>query len=207
MPANDQAPQGEGFSAAAERNKGPILDVLSRVLPAHGLVLEIASGSGQHVVHFASALRSLTWQPSEADERRRKSIAERVAHAALTNVKAPLDLDVTTFPWPVQAASAIVCINMIHVAPWPATRALFQGAEALLPAQHKLVLYGPYRRFGRHTAPSNAAFDTDLRARNADWGLRDMEAVEELARTHRFVLCETVGMPANNFTLVFSRVP
>jgi hypothetical protein len=194
------------LSAAAERNKGPILDVLTRVLPAHGVVLEVASGTGQHVVHFAKALAGLTWQPSEADAHRRRSIASRVERESLANVSAPLDLDVTRLPWPIQAATAVVCINMIHVAPWAAAEALFEGARALLPAQHVLFLYGPYRRFGLHTAQSNAAFDLDLRERDRDWGLRDMEAVAESGRVRGFALREVVDMPANNFSLVFARV-
>jgi cyclopropane fatty-acyl-phospholipid synthase-like methyltransferase len=196
---------GKWFTPSAERNKGPILDVLARVLPRRGVVLEIASGTGQHVVHFAKALPGLTWQPSDQDAELRESIALRVAEERLANVNPPIDLDVSGLPWPLRRADAVVCINMIHVAPWPATRALFEGARALLPAQHVLFLYGPYRRFGRHTAKSNEQFDSDLRAHDPEWGLRDVEAVSEVAASYGFALAEIVEMPANNLSLVFKR--
>src|SRR5262245_25076456 len=186
---------GKWFIPSAERNKGPILDVLARVLPRHGVVLEIASGTGQQVVHFARALSGLTWQPSDPDAELRDSIALRVRDEQLTNVNPPIDLDVTRLPWPLQTADAAVCINMIHVAPWSATLALFEGAKALLPAQHVLFLYGPYRRFGGHTSEGNAQFDSNLRARNSEWGLRDLEAVSEVAARASFVLAEIVEMP------------
>ena len=196
---------GTWFLSAAERNKGPILDVLARVLPKRGVVLEIASGTGQHVIHFAKALPSLTWQPSDADAELRDCVVLRVQEERLANVNPPVDLDVTRLPWPLTAADAAVCINMIHVAPWSATLALFEGAKALLPARAILFLYGPYRRFGAHTSESNAKFDSDLRAQNPEWGLRDMEAVSEVAARAGFALAEVVAMPANNFSLVFER--
>jgi hypothetical protein len=196
---------GKWFIDAAERNKGPILDVLARVLPPRGVVLEIASGTGQHVVHFAKAFAGLTWQPSDPDAELRESIALRVRDEQLPNVNPPIDLDVMRLPWPLQTADALVCINLIHVAPWSATRALFEGAKALLPTEHVLFMYGPYRRYGRHTAESNARFDSDLRARNVEWGLRDLEAVSDVAGRAGFALAEIVDMPANNFSLVFRR--
>jgi SAM-dependent methyltransferase len=201
----EKRPDGKWSSAPAERNKGPILDVLARVLPKRGLVLEIASGTGQHIVHFARALPDLRWQPSDADAEFRRSVALRAAEEGLTNVNAPIDLDVTRLPWPLKAVDAIVCINMIHVAPWPATQALFEGARALLAPGKVLFLYGPYRRFGGHTAPSNEKFDSDLRAQNPAWGLRDMEAVAEVAASAGFAPPEIVEMPANNFSLIFRR--
>jgi hypothetical protein len=196
---------GKWFIPAAERNKGPILDVLVRVLSGPGVVLEISSGTGQHVVHFAKALPGLAWQPSDPDPEFRESIALRVREEQLANVKPPIDLDVTRLPWPLRTAAAVVCINMIHVAPWPATLALLKGARALLPAQHVLFLYGPYRRLGQHTSKSNEQFDSDLRAHDPEWGLRDLEAVSEAAASSGFVLAEIVGMPANNFSLIFKR--
>ena len=196
---------GKWSSPAAERNKGPILDVLARVLPRRGLVLEIASGTGQHVIHFAKALPGLTWQPSDPDLEIRESIARRVGEEKLANINPPIELDVTRLPWPLQTADAVVCINMIHVAPWSATLALLEGTRALLPAQHVLFLYGPYRRHGQHTSKSNEQFDSDLRAQNSEWGLRDMEAVAAVAAGAGFALAETVAMPANNFSLVFKR--
>jgi SAM-dependent methyltransferase len=196
---------GKWFTGSAERNKGPIVDVLARVLPRRGLVLEIASGTGQHVMHFAKALSGLTWQPSDPDAELRESIALRVREEQRANVNSPIDLDVTKLPWPLQAANAVVAINLIHVAPWSATLALFEGAKTLLSTGQVLFLYGPYRRFGHHTSESNAQFDLDLRAHNPEWGLRDLEAVSDVAAGAGFVLAETVEMPANNFSLVFKR--
>ena len=196
---------GKRFAPSAERNKGPILDVLGRVLRGPGVVLEIASGTGQHVVHFAKALPGLDWQPSEPDPELRESIALRVREERLANVRPPMDLDVTRLPWPLRKAAAVLCINMIHIAPWSATLALLEGASALLPAGRILFLYGPYRRFGRHTAKSNEQFDADLRARDPEWGLRDVEAVSEAAATSGFALSEVVEMPANNLSLIFKR--
>lgn len=201
----EKTADGKWTLAAAERNKDPILGVLARVLPSRGLVLEVASGTGQHVMHFAAALPDLTWQASDPDAELRRSIALRIGEDSRTNVKSPIDLDVTRLPWPLPAADAVVAINMIHVAPWPATQALFEGAKALLARAGVLFLYGPYRRFGAHTSPSNAQFDADLRAQNPEWGLRDMEAVADIAADAGFVLAETVPMPANNFSLVFRR--
>jgi hypothetical protein len=196
---------GKWFLPPSERNKGPILDVLSRVLPSRGVVLEIASGTGQHVVHFAKALPDLTWQPSDPDAELRESIALRVRDEQLPNVNPPIDLDVSRLPWPLQTTDAVVCINMIHVAPWSATLALLEGTKALLPTQHVLFLYGPYRRFGQHTSRSNEQFDSDLRAQDPEWGLRDLEVVSEAAASTGFVLAEIVEMPANNFSLIFKR--
>jgi len=201
----EKTADGKWSSPSAERNKGPILDVLARVLPRRGLVLEIASGTGQHVVHFAKALPDLTWQPSDPDLELRESIALRVSEEQATNINRPIDLDVTKLPWPLQTADAVVAINMIHVAPWAATLALFEGAKALLSTGQVLFLYGPYRRHGRHTSESNAQFDLALRARSPDWGLRDLEAVSDVAAAAGFALAEIVEMPANNFSLVFKR--
>jgi SAM-dependent methyltransferase len=201
----EKAASGKWSSPAAERNKGPILEVLARVLPRRGLVLEIASGTGQHVMHFADALPDLTWQPSDPDAELRASVALRLREEPRANVETPIDLDVTTLPWPLQAADAVLAINMIHVAPWSATLALFEGAKTLLAPGHVLFLYGPYRRFGGHTSESNAQFDRDLRARDPAWGLRDMEAVTDVSAGAEFELAETIAMPANNFSLVFKR--
>lgn len=201
----ERTADGKWSTPTAERNKGPIFDVLAQVLPSRGLVLEIASGTGQHVMHFAKALSGLTWQPSDPDAELRESIGLRIQEERRANVKWPIDLDVIKLPWPLQTADAILAINMIHVAPWPATLALFEGAKALLSTQAVLFLYGPYRRFGRHTTESNAQFDLDLRTQNPEWGLRDLEAVSEVAARAGFILAETVEMPANNFSLVFKR--
>lgn len=190
---------------AAERNAAPILEVLRGALPARGTVLEIASGTGQHAAHFAAALPDLAWQPSDADPRARASIAAWRAQSGLANLLAPLDLDVLREPWPIAAADAVVCINMIHISPWAATGALMRGAGARLPAGGVLVTYGPYRRGGAHTAPGNEAFDASLRERDPAWGVRDMEAVEALAEAAGLVCEARVPMPANNFSLVLRK--
>jgi SAM-dependent methyltransferase len=191
---------------AAERNREPILDVLSRVLPKTGLVLEIASGTGQHAVHFASALPALTWQPSDPDAASRASIDAWRKHTSLANLNAPIALDVLSAPWPVpDSLAAIVCINMIHIAPWEAAEALFKGAGESLANSGVLFLYGPYKRGGAHTAPSNEAFDNQLRATNPAWGIRNMEDVAELGRHANLWMEEAVPMPANNFCLIFRR--
>src|SRR4029450_253125 len=164
-------------------------------------MLEIGSGTGQHVVHFAKALPRLSWQPSDPDPENRRSIALWSRVEKTGNVLVPLELDVRKQPWPIGAADAIVCINMIHVSPWAATQALFAGAREVLPRDGLLFLYGPYRRHGRHTAPSNEAFDPDLRAHDPAWGLRDIEDVEKVGDRAGFALAETVGRPATNFRL------
>jgi hypothetical protein len=198
---------------AAERNKEPILTVLMRVLPESGVVLEIASGTGQHVVHFARELPCLTWQPSDPDPQMRASIVAWVAEAGLPNVRPPLDLDVCSeaWPlervdaWPVERADAVVCINMIHIAPWDATLHLMGGASRLLPVRGVLVLYGPFRRFGRHIAPSNEVFDNQLKRTDPAWGVRDLEVVASVADQNGFALEEVIEMPANNLSVVFHR--
>jgi hypothetical protein len=191
---------------AAARNRDPILAVLSRVLPKSGVVLEIASGTGQHAVHCAAALAGVTWQPSDPDAASRDSIEAWREEAALANLNAPIALDVRDEPWDVpDTLAGIVCINMIHIAPWEAAEALFDGAGMRLARDGVLYLYGPYKREGAHTAPSNAAFDEQLRARDPRWGVRDLEAVEALGRGAGLSLQEVVPMPANNFSLVFCR--
>lgn len=190
---------------APERNKEPILAVLRRVLPAQGLVLEVASGTGQHVIHFAAALPRLYWQPSDPESGHREAIQSRIIAAGAANVSAPLELDASKRPWPVRAADAVVCINMIHVAPWAAALALLAEAGRLLPPGGVLYLYGPYRRGGRHTAPSNEEFDADLRRRDPQWGVRDLDDVVLQARAQSLRLHDVVAMPANNFSVVFRR--
>lgn len=180
-----------------------MLAVLSRVLPPSGLVLEVASGSGEHVAHFARALPGLVFQPSDPDATRRASIDAWAA--GLGNVRPALALDAAAPAWPVAAADAVLCANMIHIAPWAAAEGLIAGAGRLLGAGGVLYLYGPFRRDGRHTAPSNAAFDADLRARDPRWGVRDLEAVAALANGAGFAPPEIVAMPANNLSVIFRR--
>jgi SAM-dependent methyltransferase len=191
---------------AAARNRKPIRDVLSRVLPAAGRVLEIASGSGEHAVHFARAFPALTWQPSDPSAEARASIAAWRAEAKLENLAPPLALDVSDAAWPEVAggAEAIVCINMVHISPWQATLGLFAGAARVLGPGGVLYLYGPYRFAGVYTAESNAAFDRSLRARDPSWGVRDLDDLTAVARGHGFALADTVAMPANNHSLIFT---
>ena len=193
------------FSPSAARNRDPILAVLQRVLPAAGLVLELGSGTGEHAVHFAHHLSTLRWQPSDADPAALASITDWVAHAASPNLLPPLCFDLAATPWPVAAADAIVAINVLHYSPWSSTPALFAGAAEVLPVGGVVVCYGPYRRAGAHTAPSNAEFDEWLRSVDARFAVRDLEAVEAEAQRCGFVLEDVVGMPANNFSLVFRR--
>ncbi|HXQ31855.1 MAG TPA: DUF938 domain-containing protein [Steroidobacteraceae bacterium] len=195
-------------SPAAERNKGPILEALRGWLPAAGSVLEVASGTGQHVVHFAAAFPGLTWRPTEADPARLGAIAGRRARAALPNVCEPIALDVFDDPWPLAGSvAAVIAINLIHIAPWAATEALCRGARRQLSSGGVLVLYGPFKERGQHTAPSNAAFDESLRAEDPAWGVRELEAVAAVAARHGFAAPRLVRMPANNLTVSFRLEP
>lgn len=192
--------------AAAERNREPILEVLRRLLPTRGRVLEIASGSGQHVAHFATALPALRFQPAELDPELHASIAAW-SHG-LANVAQPLRLDVTQAPWPLpdqEPYDAVFNANMIHIAPWEACLGLMRGVGEHLSAGGVLVMYGPYRIAGRHTANSNHRFDESLRARDPSWGVRDLEAVVEAAAPHGLAFEQRVAMPANNQILVFRK--
>lgn len=193
------------YSPSVARNANPILAVLQRVLPAEGLVLELGSGTGEHAVHFARHLPALRWQPSEADPAALASIADWRGHSALANLLPPLCFDLATMPWPVDAADAVVAINVLHYSPWESTPALFAAAAAVLPAGGVVYCYGPYRRGGAQTAPSNAEFDGWLRSVDPRFAVRDLEAVESEALRCGFRLAEVIDMPANNFSLVFRR--
>jgi len=187
------------------RNREPILEILKRVLSSQGLVLEIASGGGEHAAYFASNLPGLRWQPTDANAEMFESIAAHRAAAGVANLLAPLHLDVASQQWPVERADAVVCCNMIHIAPWAATEGLIAGAGRTLPRGGVLYLYGPYKVDGRHTAPSNQDFDMSLRARNPLWGVRDLTEVSRLAERHGLALAEIVAMPANNLSVIFRR--
>lgn len=194
------------FAPAAARNRDAILAMLRRRLPSRGLVLEIASGSGEHALHFAQNLGpGIAFQPTDADADARASIDAWATGAP--NVREALALDAAALPWPVAAADAVVCINMVHIAPWAATLGLMRGAAAVLEAGAPLILYGPFRRDGAHTAPSNADFDADLRLRDPAWGLRDLEAVVAAAAANGFAPPIIEAMPANNLSLIFHRLP
>ncbi len=195
-------PDARLYAPATLRNREPIVGVLKHHLPQRGLVLEVASGSGEHVIHFARAFPDLAFQPSDPDPSHRASIETWRALSSLPNIRPALDLDASAQTWPIDAADAILCINMIHIAPWAAAEGLTRGAAGLLPPGGVLYLYGPYKRDGRHTAPSNEAFDLSLRAQDPAWGLRDLEAVAALAAAHGFSQPAIEEMPANNLSLV-----
>jgi len=201
----EQPSYRQRLSSSVARNREPILAVLERVLPAAGLVLEIASGTGEHAVHFAARLPDLTWQPSDPDPGMGESIAGWVAESGLENVRPPLTIDATAASWPVAAADAVICINMVHIAPWAAAEGLMTGAGRVLSAGGILYMYGPYRIAGVHTAPSNADFDADLRRRNPAWGVRDLNDLAALAVRNGLVLAEVVDMPANNKSVIFRK--
>jgi len=200
-----ETPDPRIFRPHVVRNREPILDVLKRVLPPQGLVLEVASGSGEHAAYFAKSLPDLSWQPTDPDAEALASIAAHRAATGAANLLPPLQLDVTAQPWPIARADAILCNNMIHIAPWTACEGLIAGAACILPAGGILYLYGPYKIDGRHTAPSNQEFDLSLRERNPLWGIRDLADVVAFATHHGFTLAETVPMPANNLSVVFRR--
>jgi Protein of unknown function (DUF938) len=197
------APEAKRFAPATQRNRDPIVSVLRDVLPPAGQVVEIASGTGEHIVHFAAYFPNLTWQPTDFDPAGVESIAAWAAESRLPNIAPPLLLDAAADAWPVQGADAIVCINMVHISPWEATEGLFAGAARLLPLGMPLYLYGPFLEAGVATAPSNESFDASLRLANADWGLRQVEDVANVARKAGFGLEARVEMPANNLSLIF----
>jgi SAM-dependent methyltransferase len=197
------APTGGLHAASTDRNRDPILDVLRRVLPPSGLVLEIASGTGEHVAYFARAFPALRWQPSDASPTFLESIRAWSAASGADNIASAVLLDVELLPWPVTQAEAILNINMIHIAPWSTAEALFQGAAQVLRPSGVLFLYGPFKRDGQHTADSNRRFDERLHGENPLWGVRDLGDVETLAAAAGFRNAEMIPMPANNLSLVF----
>jgi hypothetical protein len=200
-----EAPDPRRQAPAASRNRDAILGVLRDILPARGVVLELASGSGEHVVHFAAALPELTFQPSDPDAAALASIDAWAASRHLANIRPALALDTRAGEWPVGQADAVLCINMIHIAPWQAALGLLRGAAKLLAPGAPLILYGPFRRDGLHTAASNAAFDADLRGRDPSWGVRDLGEVAAAAAAMGFGPPVIQDMPANNLTVLFRR--
>ena len=195
---------------AVARNRDAILDILRDALPATGLVLEIASGSGEHVVHFAGALPALTFQPSDPNPDAIESIAAWAAGSGARNILPPIRIDAAAEDWSAKlrqeyAPDAILCINMIHIAPWAAAQGLIRHAGALLAPGAPLILYGPFKRTGHPLEPSNAAFDASLRDRNPDWGLRELDEVAALAGEAGFGEPEVIEMPANNLSVVFRK--
>lgn len=191
---------------ATQRNRQPILEVLRPLLAPGSLVVEVASGTGEHAAFFAAEMPDVVWQPSDREADSLASIEAHRAEAALGNLRAPVVLDVIRGGWPVARADAVVCINMIHIAPWAACEGLVRGAAGVLGAGGVLYLYGPYRIAGELPAPSNVAFDERLRAQNPAWGVRELEQVTALATAAGFVRKAVLPMPANNQSVVFQRV-
>jgi cyclopropane fatty-acyl-phospholipid synthase-like methyltransferase len=199
---------GRIFAASTARNRDPILDAYAASMPVSGTVLEIASGAGEHAVHIAGALPMLRWLPGDPDADARASIAAWTAHAGLSNIAPPHAIDAAAEGWEAEVGvvDAIVCINMIHIAPFAAAEGLFAGAGRLLPRGGRLFLYGPFSRQGRHSAPSNADFDSSLKARDARWGVRDLDNdLLPLAERAGLALSRVIEMPANNLSVVFER--
>lgn len=204
QPGSSLAVAGKRHAPATERNRDAILAILREELPPSGLVLEVASGSGEHALYFAAALPSLDWQPSDPDPVALASIEAWRAEADLPNLRPPLLLDATR-NWPIARADAILCINMVHISPWTAALGLLRGAGQVLPPGGLLFLYGPYLREGVETAPSNLVFDASLRARDPQWGLRQVEEVIAAAEGEGLAFHRLIEMPANNLSLIFRR--
>ncbi|GGB64640.1 DUF938 domain-containing protein [Blastomonas aquatica] len=190
---------------ATLRNRDAISDVLREHLPTTGNVLEIASGSGEHIVHFARAFPQLVWQPSDCEPAALASIAAWAAQMGASNVRPPLLLDAAQSVWPIESADAIICINMVHISPWDATLGLFKGCTQALAEEAPIILYGPYLEEGVETAASNLAFDESLKARNPAWGLRHLDDMDRVASDHGFARTSRHAMPANNLTLVYRK--
>jgi hypothetical protein len=197
------------YAPATLRNREPILKILSEILPTKTSILEIASGTGEHAIFFASELKLCRWIPSDVNFLARESIVAWKNACLVDNLELPLLIDVTQNNWQQQLRNreinAIVNINMIHIAPWQACLGLIQGAGEILPSGGILYFYGPYKRNGEHTAPSNASFDHSLRDRNPLWGVRDLEVVVETAAAQNLKLQQVIEMPANNLSVIFSR--
>jgi SAM-dependent methyltransferase len=194
------------YAPATARNREPIAAVLREELPSSGLVLEVASGTGEHAAYFAGLFPGLDWQPSDPNPASLESIAAWREEAGLPNLRAPVQLDASASDWPVTAADSVLCINMVHISPWEATLGLLAGAARLLPPGGLLILYGPYFRDAVETAPSNLAFDMDLQARNPQWGLRHLEEVDREAIKVGLEPSRLVEMPANNIMRVYRRL-
>lgn len=192
-------------SPSALRNRDPIWNVLQKVLPENGTMLEIASGSGEHAIHYAARLPNLIWQPSDPSDKARASIKAWSDEEGFENLLPPLDIDVTSETWPIDHADAMLAINMVHISPWAATVGLMKGAGRLLPSGGSLTLYGPYRQEGREFVESNVEFDVWLRNQNSDWGIRQLEDVASLAKQSGLSLSSVVDMPANNLCVIFKR--
>ncbi len=201
----DGGAEAKRYAPATLRNRDAIAEVLADWLPRSGTVVEVASGSGEHVVHFAAAFPRLNWQPSDPDPDALTSIAAWSDEAAIPNIAPPLRLDAAARDWPIARSDAILCINMVHISPWAATLGLFAGAARILPHGGPLILYGPYLEPGVATAESNLAFDVSLRSRDGAWGLRDTDDMRAVAAEAGFGFADRRAMPANNLMLLFRK--
>lgn len=190
------------YAPATERNREAIAAVLSDVLPQQGLVLEVASGTGQHITWLAPRFAQHTWQPSDPDPMHLASIESWSLYSNTANLRSPIQLDASTDDWGIDHADVILCINMIHIAPWQVCLGLLRGAAELLPIGGILYLYGPFKRQGEHTSPSNEAFDFSLRSQDASWGVRDLDEVITAAHQHGLLLAQVIPMPANNLSVI-----
>ncbi len=194
------------YAPATQRNRKPILEILLRVLPPEGNILEVASGTGEHAVFFAPHLVPRYWIPSDRDPQLRESIVAWRNYSQVSNLHSPLDIDAAKSRWAIEDEAieirAIVNINMIHIAPWSACLGLMAGANRLLPSGGILYLYGPFKQGGKHTAPSNSTFDQFLRSQNSQWGVRDLDEVIAVAKNNNLELQATFPMPANNLSVV-----
>ena len=190
---------------ATIKNRDPILDVLKHILPENGLVLEVASGSGEHAAYFAPRLQGLTWQPSAPNPESRASISSWAEETPGNNLLTPVNLDVLVNPWPVPYADAIICINLLHISPWAVTKSLMAGAARTLRTGGILYLYGPFKINGNHTSISNQAFHESLTIRDAQWGIRDLTKVVFEAKTRGLKHTHRIQMPANNQSIIFER--
>jgi len=205
---SEAIPAGARAAPSTARNRQPILDVLAPRLPADARVLEVASGAGEHAMFVARALPGVTWQPTDRDDEALTSIAAWREASGLENIAPPLRLDASEpASWPAGPYEAVVCINMIHIAPWAATEGLMAGAARVLAPGGRLILYGPYLEADVETAPGNVSFDESLKSRNPAWGIRDLTAVTALAAANGLAFAERIAMPANNLTVLFEKRP
>lgn len=194
------------FSPSSMRNKHVILSVFQKHIPLSGNILEIACGSGEHTTHFAASNANLTWHPTDIDETHMESVNAHARADDLKNVMPAVHLNVTSDNWPVPDVGMVYNANMIHISPWECTVGLFKGANRHLKKDGVLMMYGPYKRDGQHTAASNESFDQSLKSRNTQWGIRDIEEVMALAKENNLILQDIIEMPANNFSVIYKKI-
>ncbi len=197
------------YAPATQRNREPILEVLLRVLPSSGNILEIASGTGEHCIFFGPAFSPRQWIPSDPNPTARNSIEAWRQESLIDNIRSPLNINAASSNWEIEEKqlniTTIININMIHISPWSASLGLMEGAKRILPSGGILYLYGPYKQGGKHTAPSNESFDQSLRSQNSEWGVRNLEDVIKVAEERGLIFQEKIEMPANNLSVVFEK--